>query len=97
LLGRDVSDGFLTLTVRDDGQGSGAYTVDELVARSHGIRGMRERAETIHNRRLGKAQPPTALMAVYYLTVMRPSPIGLRSYVATGKLWQLTWRVREIM
>jgi hypothetical protein len=32
-----------------------------------------------------------------YLTVMRPWSIGARSYVATGKLRQLIWRVREVM
>jgi signal transduction histidine kinase len=36
------------VAVRDDGRGSGRFTLDELSASSHGIRGMRERAAQIH-------------------------------------------------
>jgi ligand-binding sensor domain-containing protein/signal transduction histidine kinase len=37
----------VVLTVRDDGRGSGEFTLEELGAASHGVRGMRERAEQI--------------------------------------------------
>gem|GEM_PF-5091013 len=52
-----------------------------------------------HARPRSGGQNPAAAkqIADCYLTVIRPSLIGSRSYVATGKLWQLTWRVREIM
>lgn len=48
----------VTLTVRDDGQGSGEFTVDELAERSHGIRGMRERAETIQAKLITRTVHP---------------------------------------
>jgi signal transduction histidine kinase len=37
----------VTLTVSDDGRGSGELTIDQLASTSNGIRGMRERASTI--------------------------------------------------
>jgi signal transduction histidine kinase/ligand-binding sensor domain-containing protein len=37
----------LVLTVRDDGHGSGEFSLEELAATSYGLRGMRERANAI--------------------------------------------------
>ena len=37
----------IRLAIRDDGHGSGQFTLDQLAATSHGVRGMRERADEI--------------------------------------------------